>query len=219
MSDTTMTTSERIVTLDVIRGVAVMGIFSVNVVGMAMIEIAYFNPPSHGFGSLADKIMHGANFLLIDGKMRALFSILFGASAMLVIERAVAAGRSAARTHFARMAALLLFGLAHFYFIWWGDILSEYALIGMVAFLFWKASTRTLLIWAAALLSLHAIPPAVSMTMDVVAQSTAAPDTSPAAVRECPPPARTPLPAARRARPRRRGPHHACRAGALCAGL
>ena len=45
--------NERIVTLDVIRGIAVMGIFSVNVVGMAMIQIAYFYPPAFGFDGLA----------------------------------------------------------------------------------------------------------------------------------------------------------------------
>ena len=42
----------RLVTLDVIRGIAVMGIFSVNVVSMAMIEPAYFNPPAYGFHTI-----------------------------------------------------------------------------------------------------------------------------------------------------------------------
>ena len=53
------TTSERILTLDVIRGIAVMGIFSVNVVGMAMIEQAYFYPPDYGFESTGDRVMCG----------------------------------------------------------------------------------------------------------------------------------------------------------------
>ena len=61
------TPSDRIVTLDLIRGIAVMGIFSVNVVGMAMREAAYFNPPAYGFYSLADQIMWALNFVLIDG--------------------------------------------------------------------------------------------------------------------------------------------------------
>ena len=78
------------------------------------------------------------NFILVDHKMRALFSILFGASMLLVIERAKGAGQSPARVHFARMAALLLFGLLHFYLIWWGDILTLYAVTGMIAFLFWR---------------------------------------------------------------------------------
>ena len=84
--------------------------------------------------------------------MRGLFSMLFGASMLLVIERAAAAGRSEARTHYARMVVLLLFGLLHFYLIWHGDILALYALTGMVAFLFRDCATRTLLRWATALL-------------------------------------------------------------------
>ena len=69
------TTHDRILSLDVIRGIAVMGIFSVNVVGMAMIEQAYFYPPGFGFEGMGDRIMWAANFILVDGKFRSLFSI------------------------------------------------------------------------------------------------------------------------------------------------
>src|SRR5690606_24416337 len=127
---------DRILSLDVIRGIAVMGIFSVNVVGMAMIEKAYFYPPAYGFEGLGDRIMWAANFILVDGKLRAMFSILFGASTLPVIERAEAAGREGWSAHFPRMLVLLLFGLAHFYLLWWGDILANYALVGMFAFMF-----------------------------------------------------------------------------------
>ena len=137
---------ERLVILDVIRGIAVMGIFSVNVVAMAMIEPAYFYPPAYGFETVWDRVMWAANFILIDGKMRSLFSILFGASMLLVIERAAASGRSPARVHFARMAVLLLIGLVHFFAIWWGDILALYAMVGAVAFFLWKLPTRVLLV-------------------------------------------------------------------------
>jgi uncharacterized protein len=68
--------------------------------------------------------------------MRCLFSLLFGASLLLVAERAEAAGRSAALVHYSRMVWLLLFGLLHYYLVWDGDILSLYAPIGMVAFAF-----------------------------------------------------------------------------------
>ena len=141
--------ADRILSLDVIRGVAVMGIFSVNIVGMAMIQIAYFYPPAYGFHSLSDRLMWLVNFLLIDGKMRALFSMLFGASSLLVIDRAVAAGRSGWKTHYARMIVLLGFGYLHFLVLWWGDILTHYAAVGMVLFLFHKLKPRTLLIVAA----------------------------------------------------------------------
>ena len=130
------TSPDRILSLDVIRGIAVMGIFSVNVVGMAMIEQAYFYPPAYGFEGLGDRIMWAANFILVDGKFRSLFSILFGASLVLVIERAVAAGKKGWQVHYPRMIVLLLFGLAHFYLLWWGDILANYALVGMIAYVY-----------------------------------------------------------------------------------
>ncbi len=135
----------RILSLDVIRGMAVMGIFSVNVIAFAMIEPAYFNPGAFGGHRGADLFMWLANYVLIDGKMRSLFSMLFGASMLLVIDRAEASGRSPARVHYARMITLLAFGLLHFYFIWRGDILALYALVGMVAFLFRDAGVSKLL--------------------------------------------------------------------------
>jgi uncharacterized protein len=152
------TASERILTLDVIRGIAVMGIFSVNVVGMGMIERAYFYPPDYGFDSVGDRVMWAANFVLVDGKFRSLFSILFGASMVLVIDRAVAAGKHGWAVHFPRMIVLLLFGLAHFYLLWWGDILANYALMGMIAFAFWKLRATWLLLLAALSLALMYLP-------------------------------------------------------------
>jgi len=143
------TSADRILSLDIIRGIAVMGIFSVNIVGMAMIEQAYFYPPAYGFDSLGDKMMWAANFIVVDGKFRSLFSILFGASMVLVIERAVAAGKAGWKVHYARMVVLLLFGLAHFYLLWWGDILANYAMVGMVAFIFWRLKPKWLLLLAA----------------------------------------------------------------------
>ena len=97
---------QRIVTLDIIRGVAVMGIFSVNIVAFAMIEGAYFNPPAYGGHHGADLALWIANLVVIDGKMRSLFSMLFGASMLLVIERAEARGRSGLKAHLSRMAVL-----------------------------------------------------------------------------------------------------------------
>ena len=61
------TSSDRILTLDVIRGIAVMGIFSVNVVGMAMIQSAYFYPPEFGFDGTGDKVMWALNSIFVDG--------------------------------------------------------------------------------------------------------------------------------------------------------
>jgi uncharacterized protein len=135
----------RIVTLDFIRGMAVMGILAMNIVAFAMPEQAYLNPRAFGWKSDADLASWLFSFIFIDGKMRGLFSFLFGASMLLVIERAEAAGLPSERVHFARMAWLLVFGLIHYYLIWWGDILSLYALIGMIAWFFHQRSPEALM--------------------------------------------------------------------------
>lgn len=139
------TSPDRIEILDVIRGLAVMGILSVNIVGMSMMQQAYFYPPAYGFDGMGDKIMWGLNSILVDGRFRSLFSILFGASMILVFERSIAAGRKPWRTHYPRMIVLLLFGLTHYYVLWWGDILANYAMVGMIAFIFWRLRGKWLI--------------------------------------------------------------------------
>jgi uncharacterized protein len=143
---------ERIVTLDIVRGVAVMGILAMNIAAFAMPFQAYMNPAAFGSEGAADYASWALNFVFIDGKMRGLFSFLFGASMLLVIERAAASGRSPARVHYVRMAWLLVFGLLHFYFIWFGDILAGYAQVGMIAYLFHRLSPKTLVRWGVGLI-------------------------------------------------------------------
>ena len=129
-------TEQRHISLDAMRGFAVMGILAMNIIGFAMPEWAYVSPAAYGTGTLADQIAWAFSFIFIDGKMRGLFSLLFGASMMLIIDRATAKGESPAQVHYRRMAWLAMFGLAHYFFIWAGDILFLYAIIGMIAFRF-----------------------------------------------------------------------------------
>ncbi len=150
--------SARILTLDVIRGIAVMGILSVNIVGMAMIEDAYFYPPIYGFHTSGDEVMWALNSIFVDNRFRALFSILFGASLTVVVTRAVEAGKKGWQVHFPRMIVLLLFGSIHYYALWWGDILVNYALVGMVAYFFWRLKPQLLLLAAACSLGLFYTP-------------------------------------------------------------
>jgi uncharacterized protein len=138
----------RFVSLDAMRGFAVMGILAMNIVGFAMPEWAYVTPKAYGGATMGDQIAWFCSFIFIDGKMRGLFSLLFGASMMLIIERAEASGESPAKIHYARMFWLAAFGLAHYFFIWFGDILFLYASVGCIAFLFRKWEPRRLVIWA-----------------------------------------------------------------------
>jgi uncharacterized protein len=146
--------AKRIATLDVVRGVAVMGILLANLPAFALPHAAYFSPLAWGGTSTADVIAWFTTFVLIEGKMRGLFSFLFGASMLLIVDRARATGQSAAAVHYPRMAVLFAIGVAHLYLIWWGDILAHYALIGAVAFLFTRLQTRALAAWGLGFLGL-----------------------------------------------------------------
>jgi len=124
----------RYLELDALRGFAVMGILLMNIVGFSMHEMAYVSPAVYGGTDPPDIIAWALSYVFVDGKMRGLFTILFGASMMLIIERAQANGENPARVHFSRMAWLAVFGLAHFFLLWFGDILFLYAAIGCIAF-------------------------------------------------------------------------------------
>jgi uncharacterized protein len=137
----------RIATLDILRGVAVMGILAMNIAAFSMPEAAYLNPMAYGHEGNADLLSWAVSFVFVDGKMRALFSFLFGASMLLVIERAAAKGESAVAVHYRRMLWLLLFGYLHYYLIWAGDILTGYASVGMIAWFFRRKSAKALMRW------------------------------------------------------------------------
>lgn len=149
--------ARRIATLDIIRGVAVMGILIMNIVAFAMPEAAYSNPAAYGGDTGANLAIWAFNFVFIDGKMRGLFSFLFGASMLLVIDRAAAKGESPARVHFSRMFWLFLFGEAHFILLWWGDILNHYALVGCFAWFFRKLPAHKLVAIAIILIAVEVL--------------------------------------------------------------
>ena len=136
----------RIASMDFIRGIAVMGILGANIVvfGQPMSAMAYpggFLVPH----SALDDWLWVAQFVLVDGKMRALFSMLFGAGVVLFMDRARAKGA----TNWLQVKRLLwlgVFGLIHYFFIWRGDILFGYACAGLITLLFIDLSRRNQLV-------------------------------------------------------------------------
>ncbi|TFI57924.1 DUF418 domain-containing protein [Sphingomonas parva] len=152
----------RIRTLDVLRGVAVLGILTMNIVEFALPPQAYDNPAAYGSPSAADYAAWAASFVLFDGKMRGLFSFLFGGSMLLVIERADARGEPSAAIHYRRMLWLGVIGLAHFYLIWRGDILFEYAVAGAAAWFFHQMEVRQLIRFGLAFLLVDLLLQAMS---------------------------------------------------------
>lgn len=136
--------TSRIVTIDAIRGFAVLGILLMNIVAFGLPTEAYFNPQFYGGDTGANWWAWALTYVFADGKMRGLFTLLFGASVALVAQSAIKSGRSAALVHYGRLATLLLIGLIHAYLIWAGDILVLYALCGSLAFVVWRVRTLRL---------------------------------------------------------------------------
>jgi uncharacterized protein len=137
---------ERIVSIDVLRGFALLGILVMNIQAFSMVTAAYSNPTVSGD-------LHGLNFavwlacyLFADLKFMSIFSMLFGAGIYLMTSHVEASGRSSAALHYRRMGWLILFGLLHGFLLWYGDILYDYGMCGLLIYLFRKRQPRTLLI-------------------------------------------------------------------------
>jgi uncharacterized protein len=137
--------TDRFVSIDAVRGFAVLGILLMNIVGMGLPAFAYLDPTYAGGATGPDFWTWAINNVFTDGKMRALFTMLFGASAVLIAERAEGDRLGPIQTHYRRMLWLFVFGMLHAYFLWWGDILVTYALAGLVIFPFRKLSPRLLI--------------------------------------------------------------------------
>jgi uncharacterized protein len=136
----------RIHSLDLIRGFAVLGILIMNITSFSQISMAYMNPTIGAGLEGYNQYFHGFNYIFADTRFMSIFSILFGAGVVLFTQRIEAKGRRVVALHYKRMFWLLIFGLIHAYFIWAGDILVAYAICGSLVFFFRKKSIRTLLI-------------------------------------------------------------------------
>ena len=125
---------ERVEVMDVLRGVALLGILLMNIeafVGPLMESVTGVNTRFTG----ADRWMDAAIYVLVQGKFIAMFSLLFGMGFAVMLERANATGASGTWLYARRLLALLGIGLVHALLIWSGDILLTYALLGFVLLL------------------------------------------------------------------------------------
>lgn len=125
---------DRASSIDTLRGVALLGIFVMNIPIFALTGTAFFNPPVAGGFEGVDYLTWLVSHVLFDMKMMAIFSMLFGAGVALMAERLAETGRKPASVHYRRMGWLLVIGMVHAYLIWFGDILVAYALVGMVVY-------------------------------------------------------------------------------------
>ena len=144
--------TERLLGIDALRGLAVLGILMMNVQAFAMLPGAYDYPVAHMDMSGLNAQVWAIGHTFFSMKFITIFSALFGAGIMLMV------GESQdTRLHYRRMWWLLAFGMLHAYLLWYGDILVPYALFGMLAvkMRFW--STGKLILWGLALITLTGV--------------------------------------------------------------
>lgn len=165
-------TSERYVILDTLRGFAILGICAANYPEFSLYtfqgkEITDAMPTAD-----IDRVLRFILYFLVDGKFYTLFSLLFGIGFSIIISNAARKGVNGFRIFYRRMALLTLIGFLHLMFIWSGDILMLYALLGMCLPLLRNVSDRGLLRTAAFFLLL---PIAVDAVTQVLGVSLSAP--------------------------------------------
>ncbi|GGH01870.1 hypothetical protein GCM10007420_17570 [Glycocaulis albus] len=144
MNSAPVTVADRHQSLDVLRGIAVLGILMVNIPTFFMLPESYQYPPADpafdAAGAEAWLFVH----VFFEMKFITIFSALFGAGILLMTGDGP---DSSTKVHYRRMLWLLAFGMVHAYALWFGDILVSYAVFGMIAVLFRKMSVGKLVFW------------------------------------------------------------------------
>lgn len=143
--------NQRVEAVDAIRGFALFGILLVNI---TLIQFGLFanEKPTYIFGKLDES----ANWLIqFFGTQNfiSLFSFLFGLSIILLQKSIIAKGKKFFPTYIRRISILLLLGYIHGTFVWEGDILFAYGIVGIFLMMFINRKPKTLLIWASILLA------------------------------------------------------------------
>jgi uncharacterized protein len=142
---------ERIDAMDILRGVAILGILIVN---MGLFSLPDGLPAHQLWPNAIDGAAERLIFFFAQEKFKSLFSFLFGLSLAVQMMRAEARGARFVPLYLRRLSILFLIGVAHFLLLWDGDILHDYAMLGFVLLIFRRRSLKTLLVWAAIFLSI-----------------------------------------------------------------
>lgn len=140
--------SERIQSLDVLRGVAILGIFIVNIVGFAVPFSVLLDPERLLDEPRGELVAWAVVTVLALYKFISLFSLLFGAGMMMQMQRAARSGTPFMPRYLRRIGVLACFGLIHAFLIWYGDILLLYAVVGLLLLAFAGLTARQL-VWLA----------------------------------------------------------------------
>ncbi|GIN89940.1 hypothetical protein J22TS1_09910 [Siminovitchia terrae] len=128
-----VSTMERIQTLDVLRGFSLLGILLVNMISFHS-PYGYYNP--YEWWKYGDLTVYTWLDILVQGSFYPIFAMMFGYGLVIMQRRSAIRGTSFLKISMRRLSILLIFGIIHAFFIWSGDILITYALMGMVLLLF-----------------------------------------------------------------------------------
>ena len=146
----------RILALDALRGIAVIGIVGMNVHAFALPGPAYYNPLSYGGVGPLDHWVWLTSFIFVEDKFRTLFAMLFGAGCLILLERGgQGQGARPWRAHYARMAVLFAIGLVHATVLASNDVLRAYALAGLALPLLAGLTARALIVTALGFVLVH----------------------------------------------------------------
>jgi uncharacterized protein len=138
--------NQRVAAVDVLRGVALLGILAMNIVSFAWPDGVYSVPLRDPDAGGLDVALWAFNHVVFDTKMMTLFSMLFGAGLVLMSDRAAERGARLVWVYYRRVFWLLVIGLIHAYLIWDGDILVEYAACGFLLYPFRTLRPRSLIV-------------------------------------------------------------------------
>ena len=152
----TAAVNQRLTHIDALRGLALFGVLAMNIGSMVMM---FRGAAVFGAATLADLGVAAAELFLILGKARSSFAFLFGAGFAILLIRAQATGGNFRSYYLRRLGALAVFGLINQIFLFWGDILFTYAMLGFLLMLCAHWATATQLRVG---LALAIVPPIVS---------------------------------------------------------
>jgi uncharacterized protein len=144
---------ERIAAMDVLRGIAVFGIFLINMPLFIAPANAFFGWESNPLWTAErDRLATLSIYIFAQGKFYTMFSFLFGLGfGVQMIRAAERHSTNFTKVYLRRLTILLGIGALHMFLVWWGDVLHVYALLGFVLMLFRKRSDKTLIVWACCL--------------------------------------------------------------------
>lgn len=157
---------ERIISLDIIRGIALFGIMLINIPAYQVVMEGNIIPVNSGMNHYVDMIIH----ILVEKKFFSIFSFLFGIGFYIFTSRAQQRGDKPRWRFVRRLLSLLVLGIIHF-LIFWGSILAVYAVIGFLLLPFYKSKVSTIKKWLGGFTCIYLISLIVALVIPTMANS------------------------------------------------